>query len=97
MARFKINPDIVRILLPVVIPIAKDLAKRTETVVDDKLVEALETALANPIVLAFLLSLLAGEDEVKPDVVNAQESAAMDAISDNAELVGALFSIAKAD
>lgn len=97
MAKFKINPELVKLLLPVVVPIAKELAAKTETKVDDKLVLALETALANPIVLAFLLSLLAGEDEVKPDVVNAQESAAMDAISENAELVGALFSIAKAE
>ena len=64
---------------------------------DDKLVAALETALANPMVLAFLLSLLAGEDEVKPQAVSAEESEAMDTISDNAEVVGAIFSLAKVD
>lgn len=97
MAKFKINPELVKILLPVVIPIAKDLAAKTETKVDDKLVSALETALANPMVLAFLLSLLAGEDEVKPQAVSAEESEAMDTISDNAEVVGAIFSLAKVD
>lgn len=97
MAKLKINADLVKILLPVVIPIAKELAAKTTTKVDDKLVVALESALANPIVLAFLLSLLAGEDEVKPDVVNAQESEAMDAISANADVVAAMFSLAKAE
>jgi hypothetical protein len=97
MAKFKINPELVKILLPVVVPIAKDLAAKTETKVDDKLVAALETALANPVVLAFLLSLLAGEEEVKPQAVSAEESDAIDAINANAEVVGAMFSLAKAD
>lgn len=93
--KFKVNPELVKILLPVVIPIARDLAAKTETKVDDKLVAAMESALANPMVLAFLLSLLAGEDEVKPQAVSAEESEAMDTISENAEVVGAIFSLAK--
>jgi hypothetical protein len=97
MAKFKINPELVKILLPVVIPIARDLAAKTETKVDDKLVAALEAALANPMVLAFLLSLLAGEEEVKPALLSAEESEAMDTISENAEVVGAIFSLAKVD
>jgi hypothetical protein len=97
MAKFKINPDLVKILLPVVIPIAKELAAKTATKVDDKLVGALESALANPVVLAFLLSLLAGEDEVKPESLNSSESDAVDTLSANADVVGAIFSLAKAD
>lgn len=97
MAKFKINPELVKLLLPVVVPIAKELAAKTETKVDDKLVSALETALANPIVLAFLLSLLAGEDEVKPEVATAEQAAAMDTLSANADVVGAMFAIAKAE
>jgi len=97
MAKFKINPELVKILLPVVVPIARDLAAKTETKVDDKLVSALETALANPVVLAFLLSLLAGEDEVKPEVASSDQLDAMDTLSENAEVVGAMFSLAKVD
>ena len=97
MAKFKINQDLVKILLPVVVPIAKDLAAKTETKVDDKLVAALETALSNPVVLAFLLSLLAGEDEVKPEVASSDQLDAMDTLSENAEVVGAMFSLAKVD
>lgn len=97
MAKFsiKINPELVKLLLPVVVPIAKELAAKTETKVDDKLVLALETALANPIVLAYLLSLLAGEEEVKPEVASAQESEAMDTISENVDVVSAMFAICK--
>ena len=97
MAKFKINPDLVKILLPVVVPIAKDLAAKTETKVDDKVVAALETALANPVVLAFLLSLLSGDEEVKPVAITEDQSAAMDTLSENAEVVGAMFSLAKVD
>lgn len=97
MAKFKINPDLVKILLPVVIPIAKELAAKTETKVDDKLVSALETALSNPMVLAFLLSLLAGEDEVVPEAASADQMDAMDTLSANADVVGAMFAIAKDD
>lgn len=97
MAKFKINPELVKLLLPVVVPIAKELAAKTETKVDDKIVSALEAALSNPIVLAFLLDLLAGEEEVQREAVSVEQKAAMDTLSDNAELVGALFSIAKAE
>jgi hypothetical protein len=93
MAKFKINPDLVKILLPVVIPIAKDLAAKTETKVDDKIVGALETALSNPVVLAFLLGLLSGDEEVKPMAITEEQSAAMDTLSENAEVVGAMFSL----
>ena len=95
--KIKINADLVKILLPIVVPIAKDLAAKTTTKVDDKLVAALESALANPMVLAFLLSLLAGEEEVKPEVVSAEESEAMDTISANADLVAAMFTVAKVE
>jgi hypothetical protein len=97
MAKFKINADLVKILLPVVVPIARELAAKTATKVDDKLVAALETALANPVVLAFLLSLLSGDEEVKPVAITEEQSAAMDTLSDNADVVGAIFSLAKAD
>jgi hypothetical protein len=96
MAKFKINPDLVKILLPVVIPIAKELAAKTETKVDDKLVSALETALANPMVLAYLLSF-AGEDEVVPEAATEDQMEAMDTLNANADVVGAMFAIAKAD
>ncbi len=97
MAKFRVNPELVKLLLPVVIPIARDLAAKTTTKIDDKLVDALESALANPMVLAFLLSLLAGEEEVKPEAVSAEESEAMDTISANADLVAAMFAVAKAE
>lgn len=99
MAKLKLNRDLIKILLPVVVPIAKDLAAKTETKIDDKIVSALEVALSNPIVLEMLLSMLAGEDDVTPPVASLSDEAAeaVDTLRGNEALVGALFSIAKAE
>jgi hypothetical protein len=99
MAKFKINPDLVKILLPVVIPIAKELAAKTETKVDDRLVSALESALSNPVILNLLLSMLAGDDYVFPpaSLMSEETSGAIETLEQNSEVVHALFAIAKAD
>lgn len=97
MAKFKINPDLVKILLPVVIPIAKDLAAKTETKVDDKLVAALESALSNTVILNLLLSMLSGEDDVTPPsmLMSAETGEAVCTLEANEDLVHALFAICK--
>jgi hypothetical protein len=99
MAKFKINPDLVKILLPVVIPIARELAAKTETKVDDKLVNALESALSNPVLLNLLLTMLSGEDYVIPpaSLLSDQTSDAIEMLEKNSELVHALFALAKVD
>jgi hypothetical protein len=99
MAKFKINPDLVKILLPVVIPIAKELAAKTETKVDDRLVSALESALSNPVILNLLLAMLSGEDDVTPPatLLSDETAAAVETLEQNSELVHALFAIAKAN
>lgn len=96
MAKLKLNRDLIKILLPVVVPIAKDLAAKTETKVDDKIVAALETALSNPIVLAMLLDLLTGEDDVQRETVSGEQQAAIETLKEHEEVVGAMFALAAA-
>lgn len=98
MAKFKINPELVKILLPVVVPIAKDLAAKTETKIDDRIVSALELALSNPVVLNLLLTILAGEDDVTPpETLQSDETkAAVNTLLSHEDEVSALFAIAKA-
>lgn len=99
MAKFKINPELIKILLPVVVPIAKDLAAKTTTKVDDKIVSALEVALSNPVVLNLLLTILAGEDDVTPpETLQSDETKeAVETLLKHEDEVAALFAIAKAD
>lgn len=91
---FRISPDLVKILLPVVIPFAKDLAARTETKVDDRVVAALEAALSNPIVLAFLLSMLEGKAPVLPEAAADSDVETAKVLAENETVVKALFALA---
>jgi hypothetical protein len=90
---FKISPDIVKVLIPYVLPLLKDLAARTESKVDDRLVEVVSMALSNPTVLAFLISLLGGEQAVVPADATDEEVKAAEVLKDNKELVGAAFTL----
>lgn len=98
MAKFKLNPELVKILLPVVVPIAKDLADKTETKIDDRIVSALELALSNPVVLNLLLTILAGEDDVTPPetLPSDETTAAVNTLLSHEDEVSALFAIARA-
>lgn len=96
MAKFRLSPELVKLLIPVVIPIVEDLAKRTTTTVDDKLVDGLKAALSNPVVLAFLLSILEGQPTVPPQTtLDELSKEPVASLVDNADLLSALFSVAK--
>jgi hypothetical protein len=92
--KVKFSPELVKFLLPIVIPIAKDLAAKTTTTVDDKIVAAVEKAAANPVLMALLFSLLADET---PAPVPVEVQAEADVLTENAEVVKALFAVAKVD
>jgi hypothetical protein len=87
----KINADLVKALLPIVIPFAKELASKTVTKVDDKIVAALESALANPMILALLLSLLEGNSPVLPAAATEEDHAAAKVLIENQSVVKGLF------
>lgn len=90
MAKFRVSPELVKALLPVVLPIVKELAAKTTTTVDDSLVEALEKVVNNPLLFALLLSLLEGQT---PAPANSADEAA---IAENADLLRGVFSVAVA-
>lgn len=90
MAKFKLTAEQIQVLLLVILPIAKDLAAKTATKIDDRLVAALEAASTNPILLALVMSLLSGTET--PEVpVEVKESA--DVLTQNAEQVAGLFAL----
>jgi hypothetical protein len=90
MAKF-LTPDLLKLVLPIVIPFAKELAAKTETKLDDRLVAALETAISNPVIFALLLSLLT--DTPAPPVVLAEDGEAAVVLTENADTVKALFAV----
>lgn len=98
MAKFKINADLVRILLPIAISVGKDLAPKTATKIDDKLVAALEYAQNNPVLFNLLLTILAGEDDVTPpETLQSDETKeAVATLLRHEDQVSALFAIARA-
>lgn len=79
-----ITPQMVSMLLPVVLALAEAAAAKTETKVDDKLVEVLK----NPLVQAFLLSLLAGDE---PTPKTEEEKI----VAENAATIKALYACAE--
>jgi hypothetical protein len=89
-----LTPEIVRLVLPVVVSIAKDLAPKTETTVDDRIVDALEKAISNPVIFELLLSVLFASDAPKPESVAAEDVEAAMALEANAEVVKGLFALA---
>jgi hypothetical protein len=96
MAKFKLSAEQLQVLLLVVIPIAEELAAKTTTKLDDKLVAALKAASTNPILLALVMSLLSGgEPSVKPEdpSLSAMESGMAEVLCDNADQVAGLFSL----
>lgn len=94
MAKFKLTPEAVTAALPFVVAGMKWLAARTDSTVDDKAAEAVEKALSNPIIMAFLLSFLV--DDVAPPVTNvsAEEEADIAAISSQGDVIKSLFGVA---
>lgn len=94
MAKFKLTPEAVKAALPFVVAGMKWLAARTDSTVDDKAAEAVEKALSNPVIMAFLLSFLV--DDVAPSVLplSAEEEADIAAISAHGEVVKSLFGVA---
>jgi hypothetical protein len=90
MAKF-LTPDLLKLVLPIVIPFAKELAAKTETKLDDRIIGALETAISNPVIFALLLSLLT--DTPAPPVVLAEDGEAAVALTENADTVKALFAV----
>ncbi len=90
MAKIKLTPELVKFALPFVISIGRSLAARTETKVDDNLVEAIAKASENPVLMALLFSLLADEP---PAPVPAEVQAEADTLTENADVVKALFSL----
>jgi hypothetical protein len=93
MARFKINAQLVTVLLPVVLPIVKDLAAKTETTVDDRLVDLLVKVSENPALMALLIGILGGDFVPAREEVAGEDAATL---YENADLLCALFSVAKA-
>jgi hypothetical protein len=91
MAKFKLTADQIQVLLLVILPIAKDLAAKTATKIDDRLVAALEAASTNPILLALVMSLLSGTET--PAVVPAEVKESADVLTANADQVAGLFSL----
>jgi hypothetical protein len=91
MAKLKLTPEAIKAGLPFVIIALEWVAGRTETKLDDKAVAEIKKGLENPIVLAFLISLIA-EDVAPPDVqLNAEEQSAVDTIRVNGDLIKTLF------
>jgi hypothetical protein len=88
-----LTPEIVRLALPVVVSIAKELAPKTTTTLDDRLVEALEATLKNPVLFELLLSILFAESP-KPESVATEDVEAAMALEANAEVVKGLFALA---
>jgi predicted permease len=89
MAKF-LTPDLLKLVLPIVIPFAKELAAKTETKLDDRLVAALETAISNPVIFALLLSLLT---DAPAPVVSAEDAETAVTLTENADTVKALFAV----
>ncbi len=97
MAKNKyLNADTIRLMLPIVISVGKDLAPKTTTKVDDKVVEALEYAQNNPVIFNLLLTILLGEDDVTPpETLQSDETkAAVATLDEHAAEVSALFALA---
>lgn len=94
MAKFKLTPEAVKAALPFVVAGMKWLAARTDSTVDDKAADAVEKALSNPVIMAFLLSFLV--DDVAPSVLplNAEEESDIAAISAYGDVVKSLFGVA---
>jgi hypothetical protein len=95
MAKFRVSPELVKVLLPVLLPVLKDLAAKTATTVDDRLVAAVDKALANPVLFALLLSLLAG-DEPKTLAVASEDIETVGVLAANVDLLCGLLSVAVA-
>jgi hypothetical protein len=94
MAKFKLTPEAVTAALPFVIAGMKWLAARTDSNVDDKAAEAVEKALSNPIIMAFLLSLLVEDVAPQATSVSAEEESDIAAISSQADVIKLLFGVA---
>lgn len=94
MAKLKISKEAVIMALPFVVAGMKWLAARTDTTVDDQVAEAVEKASTNPVILAFVISLLV--DDVAPPTTNltAEEEGAIANIRANKDLVQSLFGVA---
>ena len=98
MAKSKlITPANVRALLSLVVVIGEELAPKTTTTVDDKLIAALKQAEQNPVLFNVLLTILLGEDDVTPPatLLSDETKAAVETLEANEELVHALFAICK--
>lgn len=99
MARFKLNPVLVKALVPLVLPELKALAARTANTLDDRVVNALEATVSNPVLFALLLSLLASETPEVPvsksPGLSALESGLAEVLEENADIVRGLFAVAK--
>ncbi len=94
MAKF-VSPELLKLVLPVVVSLAKELAAKTETVVDDRVVVALEAALANPVIFALLVSILTGtKDPVVPAPASVDELNAASVLESHSDTVKALFTLA---
>ena len=91
MAKLKLSAEQIQVLLLVILPIAKDLAAKTATKIDDRLVAALEAASTNPILLALVMSLLSSTEA--PAVVPTEVKESADVLTANAEQVAGLFSL----
>lgn len=92
MAKLKLTPEAVKFGVPFIVMGLRWLAARTDTKLDDKAVDEIEKGLQNPLVLAFLISLVA--EDVAPPVeqLNAEEQSAVDTIRANGDLIKALYS-----
>jgi hypothetical protein len=88
-----LNPELLKIVLPIVVSFAKELAAKTETKVDDRLVSALEAAISNPVIFALLLSMLTDAPAPVPQSASVEENEAAFALAENADTVKALFSV----
>lgn len=94
MAKFKLTPEAVTAALPFVVAGMKWLAARTDSTVDDRAAEAVEKAISNPIIMAFLLSFLV-EDVAPPATsVSAEDDADIAAILSQGDVVRSLFGVA---
>jgi hypothetical protein len=77
-----------------VVSIAKDLAPKTETTVDDRIVDALEKAISNPVIFELLLSVLFDSEGPSPVSASDDETVAAMTLSAHADVVKGLFALA---